>query len=135
MDCLPLHCTRPRSLVDCLPLHYLSLDLVVSCYSIFTILFLCSVLWTIFSLFCHFSSRHCIVCSSIRDFWLPLCIFIFFLAKAINIKALHNTDITDVTDVDSFLIVLTLYHLYKLLNLCSFPLTVTSRNPRFPVVK
>ena len=73
--------------------------------------FLCSVLWTIFSLFCPFSSCHCIVCLSIRDFWLPLCIFIFFLAKAINIKALHNTDITDVTDVDSFLIVLKLNHL------------------------
>ena len=29
---------------------------------------------------------------------------------------------------------LTLSHLYKLLNLCSFPLTVTSRNPRFPAV-
>ena len=30
---------------------------------------------------------------------------------------------------------LTLYHLYKLLNQCSFPLTVTSRNPHFPAAK
>ena len=39
------------------------------------------------------------------------CIFMVFLAKAINMKALYNTDITDVTDDDSFLIVLKLNHL------------------------